>query len=84
MADLTEAEKFHQELVREYNTYVATVEIDINGARAFNPGHPVPASHVERGVVDASQVAKVGTKAADAAATPAPVLSAPAAPVATA
>lgn len=50
----------------EYGTYVATVPIDIYGARAFNPGDPVPVSHVERGMVSADSVAKVNTKAAAA------------------
>ena len=36
-------------------------------ALAFNVGDPVPASHVERGVVDSSQVAKRDTKAGKAA-----------------
>lgn len=68
MPDLTEAEKLREALDREYGTYVATEPIDINGVRAFNVGSAVPVSHVERGVVHKSLVAKVGTKAADAAA----------------
>lgn len=32
----------------EYGTYVATEAIFYNGARAFNPGDPVPVSHVEQ------------------------------------
>jgi hypothetical protein len=51
----------------EYGAYVATEPIDIGTARAFNVGDPVPASHVERGVVPADAVAKVTTKAAKAA-----------------
>lgn len=57
----------------EWGVYVAVVPIDINGARAFNPGDAVPVSHVERGVVLEDQVAKTTTKAgreAAAAATP--------------
>jgi len=50
----------------EYGTYVAAVSIDINGARAFNVGDPVPASHVDRGVVEADQVKKLTTKAGQA------------------
>lgn len=50
----------------EYGTYIAAYPIDVDGVRAFNPGNAVPASHVERGVVDISLVAKVGTKAAEA------------------
>lgn len=53
----------HQAAIEaEYGTYVATQVIHIGGARAFNPGDPVPVSHVTRGVVSAHQVAKT-TKA---------------------
>lgn len=49
--------------------YLATEPIYLNGARAFNPGDVVPDSHVERhGLHD--QVAREGTKAADAATSP--------------
>lgn len=51
----------------EYGKYVAKGPIFINGARAFNPGDPVPVSHVERGVVDKADVVGANTKAADAA-----------------
>ena len=61
-AELLEAQR------AEYGTYVATVPIDINGARAFNPGDAVPNSHVERGVVLSEQVAKTTTKAGRVAA----------------
>lgn len=54
----------------EYGTYVAVGPININGARAFNEGDPVPASHVERGVVEPDQVKKTSTAAGRAAATP--------------
>lgn len=47
----------------EYGTYVATEPIFIGGARAFNAGDPVPVSHVDNGVVSASVVAKVTTRA---------------------
>lgn len=40
----------------EYGEYVADGPIVLGGARAFNDGDPVPKSHVERGVVDKSQV----------------------------
>lgn len=72
---------YEKALTKEYGTYVALFPIDIDGARAFNPGHAVPESHVTRGLVDASLVAKVGTKAAEKAAdavgvslSPAPVV----------
>lgn len=51
----------------EWGTYVAVAPIDIHGARAFNVGDPVPASHVTGGVVSADVVAKSTTKAAQAA-----------------
>jgi hypothetical protein len=50
----------------EWGQYVAIEAIDIGGARAFNAGDPVPASHVKAGVVSATgpgaQVKKVATK----------------------
>ena len=52
---------------KEYGSYVAVQPIDIGGARAFNVGDAVPASHVSRGVVAAEAVAKTSTKAAQAA-----------------
>lgn len=52
---------------KEYGQYVAITTIDLHGARAFNVGDPVPASHVERGVVPPESVAKSTTKAAQAA-----------------
>ena len=57
------AQQYRDAQVAEYGTYVALSPIDINGARAFNVGDPVPASHVERGVVLDEQVAKTTTKA---------------------
>lgn len=53
------AEELRQEQLREYGQYTAAETIFIGGARAFNEGDPVPASHVTRGVVDKSQVTKV-------------------------
>lgn len=52
----------------EWGTYVATAPIDIHGARAFNTGDPVPASHVSGGKVPADRVRKI-TKASQPAAT---------------
>lgn len=57
------AEQYRQALVDEYSQYVAIAPIDIDGARAFNVGDPVPASHVERGAVGADRVKKTSTKA---------------------
>ena len=65
-APLTAAE-YRAVLGEEYGQYVAVTDININGARAFNVGDPVPVSHVERGVVEADQVSKRSTKAAQAA-----------------
>lgn len=67
-AEPTTVEEVRAALAAEYGTYVALAPIDINGARAFNAGDPVPVSHVERGVVSADQVAKTTTKAGRAAA----------------
>jgi hypothetical protein len=55
-------EQLEAEQRAEYGTFVATVPIYIDGARAFNPGHAVPVSHVERGLVREDQVAKLSTK----------------------
>lgn len=54
---------------REYGEYVAIEQIQIDGVLAFNPGHPVPKSHVDRGVVSKDQVARRNTKAAEAVTT---------------
>jgi hypothetical protein len=50
-------EQYLDEQRAEWGAYVATSVIHIHGARAFNVGDPVPASHVTSGVVDKSQVA---------------------------
>lgn len=52
----------------EYGQYVCgPAPIEIDGARAFNPGSPVPAGHVEKfGLKD--QVERVQTKREAAAA----------------
>lgn len=57
------ADQYRQALVDEYSTYVAVAPIDVDGARAFNVGDPVPVSHVENKVVSLDQVKKVTTKA---------------------
>jgi hypothetical protein len=69
------AAQFREEQVKEYGVYVAAQTIFIEGARAFNAGDPVPASHVERGVVAADEVAKVSTKAGQAIAAGSPTES---------
>jgi hypothetical protein len=62
-----EAKELREQQRKEYGTYVAVTAIDILGARAFNPGDPVPVSHVEGNVVASTQVARTTTKAAAAA-----------------
>lgn len=41
-------EEYQDAQVKEYGTYVAVSRIFIDGGAAFNIGHPVPASTVER------------------------------------
>lgn len=53
-------DEFRKAQEAEYGEYVAAEKIHIGNALAFNEGDPVPVSHVERGVVDKSQVKKVG------------------------
>ena len=60
------AEELREAQRVEYGTYVAAQAIDIEGARAFNIGDPVPVSHVERGVVSQDAVVKASTKAGQA------------------
>ena len=52
---------YQAEQAKEYGQYVAAEVITIGGARAFNVGDPVPASHVARGVVGTSQVTAVSS-----------------------
>lgn len=78
--EVTTADERRDSVRREYGTYIATEPITMpNGALAFNPGDPVPVSHVEgpeddkgkrdagKAVVRADQVAKRGTVEARAA-----------------
>ena len=67
MTTHTTAAELRSALGEEYGQFVAVVPIDIGGGRAFNPGDPVPASHVERKVVLLEQVEKVSTKAGQTA-----------------
>lgn len=60
------ASELREAQVKEYGRYVAVAPIDIDGARAFNAGDPVPASHVDRGVVSKDQVVGANTKTASA------------------
>lgn len=54
----------------EYGQFVATAHIEFDGVRAFAAGDPVPASTVKARpeLLEEKMVAKVGTKAAEAAA----------------
>lgn len=65
MPDLTPDEVLRQQQALEYGSFVANKPINIDGARAFNIGDAVPASHVERGVVSASDVDKLRPAKAD-------------------
>lgn len=66
---MTEVDDFVEKQRAEYGTYVATQVILHEGARAYNPGDPVPVSNVKAYGYDKDNlVAKVGTKAADAVA----------------
>ena len=71
-APITAAD-LRKEQQAEWGAYVAVVPIDIAGARAFNVGDPVPATHVKDGVVAEDQVKTTASKAGQAAiANPAP------------
>ena len=52
---------------KEYGQWVALGPIALDGVRAFNTGDPVPASHVDGGIVARKLVAKPSTKAGQAA-----------------
>jgi hypothetical protein len=58
-------EEFRKALQDEYGTFVAISPIDHDGARAYNPGDPVPVSNVTEYKYDEQGlVAKRTTKAA--------------------
>lgn len=58
-----EVQKYRSEQEKEYGQYVAVEAISFNGAAAYNPGDPVPASNVAKYGYDADgSVAKLGTK----------------------
>lgn len=50
--------EYLQEQQLEWGVYVASGVIDINGVRAFNPGDPVPTSHVKNDVIPGHLVEK--------------------------
>lgn len=62
-------EGYTAEQNKVWGKYVAKERIYIGGALAFNPGDPVPSSHVDRdnAPVAKSQVVGANTKAAAAA-----------------
>ena len=66
----TAADDFQAAQEAEWGEYVAIEPIAVDGVRAFNPGDPVPVSHVKNGVVDKGQVARRSTKAAEAVTQP--------------
>lgn len=71
MAELSELDKHLEAQAKEYATFVAVSPIFHNGARAYNPGDPVPASNVEAYGYEADGlVAKSSTKAAQAVTNP--------------
>lgn len=57
-------EEYRRAQEAEWGSYVATAVIHVNGARAFNPGDPVPASHVVRGVIPQDRVRRLAAPAA--------------------
>lgn len=61
------AEQLRAALAKEYGQYVAVQTIDLYGARAFNVGDAVPASHVDRGIVQPEQVEQVEQSSTTAA-----------------
>lgn len=65
-AEATPVDALAKARVDEYSKWVATENINIGGARAFNAGDPVPAGHVTSGVVSKDQVTGANTKAAAA------------------
>lgn len=72
MPETAPDEEYRKAQQAEYGQFVANKPIDIRGARAFNVGDPVPASHVEGGVVSEDDVEKQTTKAGKAAAASSP------------
>lgn len=61
---MSSVDEYREAQVAEWSQYVAAEPIFIGGARAFNAGDPVPASHVKDGVVTKDQVKS--TKSASA------------------
>ena len=59
MAAGATAEQHREAIASEWGQYLAIAPIDVGGGRAFNPGDPVPVSHVDKGIVRADQVEKV-------------------------
>jgi hypothetical protein len=56
---MTAVEDFAALQAKEYGTYVATSPIFLLGVRAFNPGDPVPVSHVEQYGYDAQGLVRL-------------------------
>ena len=70
----TTLEQYQTGQISEWDTYVASEVIEFDGARAFNPGDAVPASHVGRGIVKLSQVIPRTEAKADIPSSPAPAV----------
>ncbi len=61
------AEDFAATQTANYSKWVAKVAIDIDGARAFNAGDPVPDDpHIKNGIVSRDLVVGANTKTAAA------------------
>ena len=56
---MSAVDDYREAQAAEWGQYVAAEPIFIGGARAFNAGDPVPAAHVNNGVVRESQVKAV-------------------------
>lgn len=56
---MSSVDEYREAQVAEWSQYVAARPIFIGGARAFNTGDPVPAAHVNNGVVSEGEVTSV-------------------------
>lgn len=63
---MSAVDDYREAQVAEWGKYRAAKPIYIGGARAFNEGDPVPASHVDNGVVRDDEVVAVKAKSAAA------------------
>jgi hypothetical protein len=63
ISDTPDLAEYVEGQTNEWGTWVAVGSIDIGGARAFNDGYPVPASHVDSGIVRRDQVRPAAAEA---------------------